>query len=110
MEQIVTTTIELVVLIVAVLIGKYLIPYFRTNVDMSRLALISTWALKFVKTAENVFSGSGRGDEKREQVTAWLKEKANEIGIELTEDQIRTLLEDAYTTMMQEASKIKETN
>ena len=110
MEQIITTAIELVVLIVAALVGKYLIPFVKTHVDMSRLTLISAWALKFVKTAENVFSGSGRGDEKREQVTAWLKEKADEIGIELTEDQIRTLLEDAYTTMMQETNKTKETN
>ena len=30
------------------------------------------------------------------------KEKANELGLKLTDDQIRTILEDAYTTMMHE--------
>lgn len=110
MEQIVTTAIELVVLIVAALIGRYLIPLLKTRLDADKLELFTIWALKFVKTAENVIVGDKRGNERREIVTAWLKEKADEIGIELTEDQIRTLLEDAYTTMMQETSKTKETN
>ena len=107
MEQIITTIVELVVLIVAALVGRYVIPFIKTKVDMSKLALITEWALKFVKAAENMLTGSSRGEEKRNQVTAWLKEKADEIGIELTEAQIRTLLEDAYTTMIQEANKTK---
>ena len=71
------------------------------------MELISIWAFKFVRTSENLISGSGKGDEKRDQVTKWLKEKADELGLKLTEDQIRTILEDAYTTMIQEASKVE---
>lgn len=107
MEQIITLTIELVVLIFALLAGRYLIPFLKTKLDANNLLLISAWALKFVKTAENKFLGEKKGNEKREQVTIWIKEKAEEIGIKLTEDQIRTLLEDAYTTMMQEYEKNK---
>ena len=109
MEQITTTIIELIVLIIAALIGRYVIPFIKTNVDIKKLELITEWALKFVKAAENILTGSGRGEEKRNQVITWLKEKADEIGIELTEDQLRTLLEDAYTTMIQEANKLKKT-
>lgn len=105
MDQIMTTAIELVVLVFAVILGRYAIPFIKTRVDSDKLALISTWALKFVVSAENCFVGSGRGDEKRDQVTMWLKEKADELGLKLTEDQIRTILEDAYTTMIHEASK-----
>ena len=105
MDQIMITTIELVVLVIAFLIGKYAIPFIRTNLDASKLGLISSWALMFVRASENIIVGSGKGEEKRKQVTAWIKEKADEIGINLTEDQIRTLLEDAYTTMIQEANK-----
>ena len=105
MEQIISVAIELVVLILAALAGRYLIPFCKTKLDINKLTLISEWALKFVKTAENLLSQNGKGEEKRDMVTAWLKEKADEIGIKLTEDQIRTLLEDAYTTMIQEANK-----
>lgn len=107
MDEVIKLAIELVVLILSVIIGRYAIPWIKTNVDATKLTLIAEWALKFVKAAENILSGEKRGEEKREQVTAWLEEKANEIGIKLTEDQIRTLLEDAYTTMMQEANKVE---
>ena len=112
MEQIISVAIELVVLILATLLGRYIVPLVKTKLDANKLELFSVWALKFVKTAENINSGSGRGEEKRDQVTQWLKEKADELGLKLTEDQIRTILEDAYTTMIQEANKVekKETN
>ena len=103
MDKIMVLVIELVVLILSVLIGRYAIPWVKTNLDMTKLMLIADWALKFCKAAENILVGEKRGDEKREQVMLWLKEKANEIGIKLTEDQIRTILEDAYTTMIHES-------
>ena len=109
MDEIMIKIIELIVIILAALIGRYAIPYIKTKVDMNKLALISEWALKFVKTAENVIVGSGMGEEKRNQVVTWIKEKSNEVGIKLTEDQIRTILEDAYTTMIQESNEFKET-
>ena len=105
MEQVIKLAIELVVLLLSVLVGRYLIPFIKTKVDINKLNLIAEWALKFVKTAENVLDGEKREEEKRELVIAWLMEKATEIGIQLTEDNLRVLLEDAYTTMMQELKK-----
>ena len=114
MEKIILVAIEVVVLVLSVLIGRYAIPFVKTKLDANKLELFTIWALKFVKSAENTIVGSGKGEEKRDQVTIWLKEKADELGLKLTEDQIRTILEDAYTTMIQEASKVdnknKETN
>ena len=81
MDQVMTTAIELVVLIVAALIGRYFIPFIKTNVDMNKLELITKWALKFVKSAENIVVGEKMGDERRQMVTDWIKEKADEIGI-----------------------------
>ena len=108
MEQIISLLVELVVLVIATLLGRYAIPLVKNILEENKLSLISVWALKFVRTAENLFSGSGKGDEKRDQVTTWLKEKADELGLKLTEDQIRTILEDAYTTMIQEANKVEK--
>ncbi len=107
MDQIISLLIELVVLILATLAGRYLIPLVKTRLDANKLDLITIWALKFVKAAENTIVGNKKGDEKRDQVTMWLKEKADELGLKLTEDQIRTILEDAYTTMIQEANKVE---
>ena len=107
MDQIISLLIELVVLVVAALLGRYVIPLVKTKLDADKLALITTWALKFVRTSENLIVGDKKGTERRDQVTVWLKEKADELGLKLTEDQIRTILEDAYTTMIQEANKVE---
>ena len=108
MDQIILTAIELAVLIIATCVGRYIVPLIKTKLNADKLSLITIWALKFVKSAENTIVGTGKGDEKRDQVTVWLKEKADELGLKLTEDQIRTILEDAYTTMIQEASKVED--
>ena len=107
MDQIISAMFELAVLIIAVLLGRYAIPLFKAKLSASELELITIWALKFVKTAENTIVGEKKGNERRDQVTVWLKEKADELGLKLTEDQIRTILEDAYTTMIQEANKVE---
>lgn len=98
-HKILVDIIDILIITVALLISRYSIPWFRS---LEKISIISDWALKFVKTAQNVITGEKKGSEKREYVTALLSEKSKEFGLNLSEDEIRVFLEDAYTTMTQE--------
>lgn len=95
MDEIVVRIIELIITIIIALIGRYAIPYLKGKMGEQNYKLILQWAVTFVVAAEKMIIGEKTGEEKRELVTKWIKEKANELGIKLTEEQIRTILESA---------------
>lgn len=102
MEKIIFDILEIVVIVVATLIGRYVIPYFKNKVDMQKVEQIVAWAKRFVIMAENVIKGQGKGADKRDFVAKLLAEKAKELNINLSEQDIRTLIEDAWTEMIKE--------
>lgn len=98
MELIIQTAFRLVVLIMAYVAGKYLIPFVQT-VTMQR------WALTFVKSAEAIIKTAKSGAEKRELVSKWISDKAKVIGVVLSEEEVRALLEEAVNIMNKESGK-----
>jgi LL-H family phage holin len=100
MEKIIFDILEIVVIVVATLIGRYVIPYFKNKVDMQKVEQIVAWAKRFVIMAENVIKGQSKGADKRDFVAKLLAEKAKELNINLSEQEIRTLIEDAWTEMI----------
>lgn len=100
MEKIIFDILEIVVIVVATLIGRYVIPYFKNKVDIQKVEQIVAWAKRFVIMAENVIKGQGKGADKRDFVAKLLAEKAKELNINLSEQEIRTLIEDAWTEMI----------
>ena len=100
MEKIIFDILEIAVIVIASLIGRYVIPYFKNKVDMQKVEQIVAWAKRFVIMAENVIKGQGKGADKRELVAKLLAEKAKELNINLSEQEIRTLIEDAWTEMI----------
>lgn len=102
MEKIIFDILEIAVIVIASLIGRYVIPYFKNKVDIQKLQQIVDWAKRFVIMAENVINGQGKGKEKRDLVAKLITEKAKELNINLSEQEIRTLIEDAYTEMIKE--------
>ena len=79
MEKIIFDILEIVVIVVATLIGRYVIPYFKNKVDMQKVEQIVAWAKRFVIMAENVIKGQGKGADKRDFVAKLLAEKAKEL-------------------------------
>jgi LL-H family phage holin len=101
MNQILYISIYLLVMVAAYLIGKYVTPFVLSN---ENLKVLSAWVYKFVVSAENQF-GDGHGTEQRDYVTELIKTLAKKAHITLTDEQIRALIEDAYTTMKQNEDK-----
>lgn len=102
MEKIIFDILEIVVIVVATLIGRYVIPYFKAKLDEKKIEAMVEWAKRFVNTAENIINGQGKGKEKREYVAKLLANKAKELNINLSENEIRALIEDAYTVLIKD--------
>lgn len=103
MDKIIIYAIELVVAVVAFLLGRYVFPaikqYFNelNNDDVSTVA---SWVYKFVVSAKNQFN-DGCGVQKLEYVTEQVLALCERNNINLTDEQIRALIEDAYVLMKQ---------
>lgn len=101
MADIVYYAIGLVIAIVTFLLGKYVFPAIKKSDKMSDIV---SWVYKFVISAKNQF-GDDKGETKREYVTKQIKILCEKYKIELTDEQIRALIEDAYDMMKNSISE-----
>ena len=95
MADIIYYAIGLIMAILSFVLGKYVFPTIKNS---DKLSDIVNWTYKFVISAKNQFK-DGQGLEKREYVTQQIKTLCKKYKIELTDEQIRALIEDAYTLM-----------
>lgn len=95
--EIIMKVVEAVILILAFLFGKYVMPKFANNQDLTYLI---KWVNKLVLSAKNIYEDN-QGKEKLAYVTGALKEICKKAHIEITDEQIRALIEEAYNIMKQ---------
>lgn len=94
MDNITFKIVELVVVIVVALIARYAVPYIKLNVGNAKMEQISYWVNIFVGAAEMLF-GAKTGEEKMNYVLGNMSLKLNDIGVSMSEDNLRALVEDA---------------
>lgn len=97
MNEIIFLAIQLGVTIVAFLCGKYLLPNIPASVS-EKLEELSGWAAQFVVWAREFMKGS-TGEEKMAKVVELLKEIAEEAEIDVTEEQLKAIVQNAYEAM-----------
>lgn len=104
-NDLILNILQIVVVVLATLIGRYLIPWLKLKVDVAKLQKITEDASKYVQAAEQMIKGQGLGAEKREKVTEWLTTSSEKLGLDLSEEEIRILIESFVFTMKQEQNK-----
>ena len=87
----ITPIIEAVAALIAVIITAVVIPYIKSKATTQQQAQINAWVKIAVAAAEQIYKGSGRGEEKKEYVINWLEER----GFTLDEDELDALIESA---------------
>lgn len=87
----ITTIIEAVFALVAAVITAIVIPYIKSKTTAQQQAEINAWVKIAVAAAEQIYTGSGRGEEKKAYVLNWLAEH----GVTLDEERINALIEAA---------------
>ena len=98
-QKLLMDLLEIVVIVVFSAIGRYVIPYLKTKLSQQKMDSLILWAEKFVSMAENMITDEKSGNQKLDMVTKLVSDKANELNVPLTDEQIRALIEDACISM-----------
>lgn len=87
----ITPIAEAVFALAAAVITAIVIPYIKSRTTAQQQAEISAWVRVAVSAAEQIYKGSGRGEEKKQYVLAWLREH----GATVDADELDALIEAA---------------
>ncbi len=87
----ITPIIEAVFALVGVVITAVIIPYIRSHTTAQQRAELNAWVKIAVSAAEQLYKGSGRGNEKKAYVLEWL----NKHGVTMDETKLDALIEAA---------------
>lgn len=87
----ITPIVEALAALIAVVITAVVIPYIRSKTTSQQQQEINAWVKIAVSAAEQIYKGSGRGEEKKNYVLAWLEEH----NIILEEDRVDAMIEAA---------------
>ena len=93
----ITPIIEAVAALIAALIAAVVVPYIKSKTTAQQQAEINAWVKIAVAAAEQIFAGSGRGEEKKEYVVQWLKDR----GITVDAEKIDAMIEAAVYELNQ---------
>lgn len=106
MNDILFQALQLVVMIAALVITRYVVPMVKNSIYAKELEAIATWAMDAVLYAEQFLTASD-GAEKKAVVTKFLKEQLTAKNIALSDKQLEVLIESAVKQMkIQEAGEI----
>lgn len=87
----ITPIVEAVVALIGVVITCIVIPYIRSKTTAQQREELNAWIKIAVAAAEQLYQGSGRGEEKKQYVLEWLEDH----NITVDEDRIDALIEAA---------------
>lgn len=74
-----TPLIQAVIAILATLITVYIIPCLKSKLTERDQEELASWVSIAVTAAEQLYSGSGRGEEKKEYILSFLRTKGYSI-------------------------------
>ena len=87
----ITTIIEAVFALVGVVITAIVIPFIKSKTTAAQQETINAWVKIAVAAAEQVYTGSGRGVEKKAHVISFLNSK----GITFDAESVDAMIESA---------------
>lgn len=86
-----TPIMEAIIALVVAVITAFVIPWLKGKIDADKLEKIKLWVTVAVEAAEQLYKGSGRGEEKKAYVVQFLQEK----GFTIDPDSLDKLIEAA---------------
>ncbi len=98
MNEILFEIIKAVVMVAALVITRYLVPWLKEKIGADKLATAEKWAKYAVLKAQQVLWEQG-GQDKKAYVTEFLKEILMAKNIALSDEQLDVLIEAAVKQM-----------
>jgi LL-H family phage holin len=108
LDDLIFEFVKIVVMVVALLISVYLIPWIKSKLSADKISEIAFWVEKAVLYAQQVFNSS-TGTEKKAIVTEFLKAQLEAKDISISDEQINILIEAAVKQMKIEENAASKT-
>lgn len=87
----ITVIVEAAIALIAAICTTVIVPYIKSKTTAQQQETVNQWAQIAVSAAEQIYSGPGRGAEKKYYVLEFLKEK----GVIVDESALDALIESA---------------
>lgn len=91
----ITPIVNAVIALAAALVTAFVIPWIKSKTTAAQREEIDAWVQIAVTAAEQIYKGSGRGEEKKEYVLNFLKGK----GFEVDTASVNLMVESAVKNM-----------
>lgn len=93
----ITPIVEAVVAVVCAVVTCVLIPYIKSKTTTEQQKEINAWVKIAVAAAEQIYTGSGRGEEKKAYVLEWLRSH----GVTVDDEKLDAMIEAAVYELSQ---------
>lgn len=80
-----TLIVESIITLAIALVTAFLIPYLKNKISEEKFAELQTWVVVAVEAAEMLYTGTGRGEVKKQYVLDFLDSKGYKIDFESVE-------------------------
>ena len=104
MNDILFGILKLVIMVGALVITRYLIPWIKTQIGVQNMQTIAEWAKYAVLSAQQTLQAAS-GKARKAVVTEFLKELLTAKNISISDKQLDTLIEAAVKQMNMSESK-----
>ena len=94
-----TPILQITIMLAVVIITSFVIPWIKSKTTQEQWQMIQDIAKISTKAAEILFKGSGRGAEKLNYVTTYIKEFCLSKGFTIDDKTIRQSIENAWDEM-----------
>lgn len=98
MNDILFEALKLLIMLLALIATRYLIPWLRAQIGTQKMQVISEWAQKAVLSVQQTL-WSTSGAERKAVVTKFLKEMLTAKNISISDEQLDILIEAAVKQM-----------
>lgn len=98
MREITLEAVKLLIMILAVVLTRYIVPWIRAKTDNELLSTIIDWTMQAVLAAEQSHQAE-TGPERKRIVTQFIKQILEQKNIALSDEEIDTMIEAAVRQM-----------
>jgi uncharacterized protein with FMN-binding domain len=85
----ITKILEAIITLVVAIVTGVLVPYIKSKTTAEQQTVLTALVKAAVTAAEQIYTGSGRGQEKKAYVLSWLADR----GVTVDEDKLNALVE-----------------
>lgn len=93
-KEIFLMVLEVVLTLAVAVITGVVVPYIRSKIETDKLSKLDYYVKLGIRSAEQIFDGDGKGEEKKKYVVNYITEIINRnLKLDITPEELDTIIE-----------------